>query len=108
MSAGALLVDEKTTRMLLEAPQRLHEVMKTEYPQGVTLDEGILREWREATKGIFVMRSTELLALAAERGFFSEYGAEAHKALHAALLSLRSSGCSLTSNELREYTQMRV
>ncbi len=108
VSASALLVDEKTTRMLVEAPLKLFDAMSSEYEGRVTLNEDALAQWRELTKGIFIMRSSELLALCAERGFFRQYGKYEDAALHSALLALRNAGCSLTTNELREYGQLRV
>ena len=108
MSADGLLVDEKTTRMLVEDPLKLAESIGREYAGRPQVNESALTELRELTRGIFVTRSSELLAVAGGQGFFKEYRGLQEHALRAALLTLRNAGCSLTTDELREYSQMRV
>ncbi len=108
VGAHALLIDEKTTRMLIENPFKLVDVMQGEYGSKIEVDEESLAKFRELTKSIFVMRSAEALVVAAKRGFFEDYGADRDEALQAALYSLRESGCSITTGELEEYEKMKL
>lgn len=98
-----LLVDEKTTRLLLEDPKRLKELMQGEYQRKVTVNDSNLARFRQLAGEVFVVRSTELVALAVRRGFFAEYGEERLEAFHSSLYALRYAGCSISSDELVEY-----
>lgn len=101
-----LLVDEKTTRLLIEEPHRLHQIIEGEYQRKVTVNETNLNRFKELVGPVFVMRSTELVAMAVKRGFFKEYGEHALEAFHSALYALRFAGCSISSDELIEYEKL--
>ena len=105
-SAQAIAVDEKTTRLLVESPSTLLERVATEFDSSVGFNERNLRSWYALLPKTTVMRSAELIAIAARRGFFSEYGPLEAEALQAALASVRNAGCSLTENELEEYSSL--
>lgn len=99
--AGGLLIDEKTTRLLLESPQTLLEKISGEYENKVKVSEGALEEWKRRTEGMFVLRSSELLTMAVSKGFFAPYRSLARQALGAALHAVRNAGCSVSEEEMR-------
>ena len=103
---GALLIDEKTTRLLVEDPEKLRASMEVEYRQSVKVDRQRITSFREKTKGTAIIRSSELLAIAHKKGFFFGFGERADEAFHAALYSLRQSGCSISGHELEEYQKI--
>ncbi len=98
-----LLVDEKTTRLLIESPKTLVERLRGEYKTSVEIDEAAMRAFKTGLEKITVIRSTELIAVAASLGFFADYGTAAQDATHTALGALQLAGCSVSSDELREY-----
>jgi hypothetical protein len=102
--AQGIAVDEKTTRLLVESPSTLLERVATEFDSGVGFNEKNLRAWYALLPKTTVMRSTELLAIAARRGYFAEYRPFEVEALQATLAAVRNAGCSLTENELEEYS----
>lgn len=104
--AGALMVDEKTTRLLIEDPEGLRKTIRAEYKEPVELNKKVLREFESATKGIRCIRSTELLWIAAEKGFFDRFGDDKREALKAAIQCLRGAGCSISHRELDEYESL--
>ena len=106
--ADAIAVDEKTTRLLLEDPYKMLDKVRMEFRSKVDIDAEKLRQWRKLVGTATVMRSSELLAIAAEKGYLREFGSSQGEALHAALFSLKSAGCSLTTKELGEYSQVRI
>ncbi|MFA6048726.1 MAG: hypothetical protein WC792_02145 [Candidatus Micrarchaeia archaeon] len=108
VGAKALLIDEKTTRLLIENPYKLAELMQGEYGSKIGVNEGRLSEFRKMTRNLFVLRSAEALAVAAKRGFFRDYGDSQQEAFHSALYALREAGCSITTGELDEYEKMSV
>ncbi|MBI3588723.1 hypothetical protein HY095_05995 [Candidatus Micrarchaeota archaeon] len=106
--SSAVVVDEKTTRLLCENPGALRERLSQEYEAGVGMDDALVGEFQSKTRGISFIRSCELLCIAAKKGFFSKYGKLQNEAFHSALYSLKAAGCSLTDGELREYEAIRV
>ncbi len=108
VGAKALLIDEKTTRLLIENPAKLAGLMQGEYGENIEINDDSLALFRKMTRNLFVLRSSEALAMAAKRGFFREYGETEQEAFHSALYSLKESGCSITTNELDEYEKISV
>jgi len=106
--ASALAIDEKTTRLLIEDPQKLLRALKEEYAGKLVVNEPALQRFADKTKGIRIIRSAEIVAAAAEKGFFKQYRGLENQAFHAALQALRRAGCSMTENELKEYAQFKV
>lgn len=105
---AGLLVDEKTTRLLIEKPEKLRDVMQAEYRQKVEMNETALASLRKRFSNIAVIRSAELLAVGAKYGFFQNYKSDANDAFHASLFALRSSGCSISTGELDEYSGINI
>ena len=101
-----LLVDEKTTRLLIESPKTLVERLRREYKANVEIDDAAMRAFQTGLESVSVVRSTELLAVAASLGFFADYGSAAQDAVHTALGALQLAGCSVSSNELRDYAKI--
>ena len=106
--AGALVIDEKTTRLLIEDPLKLRQVIQSEYEEKIEVNAGNLQEFKKRTQDILVLRSSELLAIAAMHGFFAKYKASEEEAFHASLYALKTVGCSLSQEELEEYAQVGV
>lgn len=98
-----LLIDEKTARLLLEDEKRFRDLIQAEYQRKVTVNDTSLARLRELAGEVLAVRSTELVALAAKRGFFKEFGSEELEAFHACLYALRYAGCSISAEELLEY-----
>jgi hypothetical protein len=98
-----LLVDERTTRMLIEAPFRLKEHLEEEFGINVMLDKKNYTKFREMFGSMNVARSSELVMLAYEYGFFNRYNDMKKDALEAALYKIKFSGCSIGFDEIRDY-----
>lgn len=99
--AHALLIDEKTTRMLLESPETLLKKISNEYNDKIEVNLGALAEWKQKTSGLFCMRSSELLAIAVSKAYFKPYKSLERQALAAALHAVRNAGCSVSEEEMR-------
>jgi predicted nucleic acid-binding protein len=106
--AAALAIDEKTTRLLLEDPRKLWEAVSSEYGGRLSFNELAAREFRSLACSVAVIRSSEIIAVAALKGFFAEYGEFEDEAFHSALYALRRAGCSLPLPEVGEYKRVRL
>ncbi|MBI4361398.1 hypothetical protein HY572_06545 [Candidatus Micrarchaeota archaeon] len=106
-AAKGVLVDEKTTRLFIEDPTLLKESLSAEYHRPVEVNRDAWEAVRKFTGGMVAVRSTEILAMAYEYGFFDGYQQNAANAFHSALYALRNAGCSITSHELLEYQRVQ-
>lgn len=107
VGAKALLVDEKTTRLLIENPVRLYEILQEEYAGKIRMNDENLKRIRDITRGMSVVRSCDVLAAASRRGFFDGFQDKA-LAVNAAIYSLKESGCGLSNQELEQYEKMKL
>ena len=107
IGADALVIDERTTRMVLEEPQNMFGFLKNRHPGGkIVLSEGRLREIREEYYDTKIFRSTELIALAYEDGSFGSELRTSKESLEAALYAAKYSGCAVSSDEIIAYLKM--
>ncbi len=98
-----LLIDERTTRVLVEAPFKLKSHLEREFNREVSVNERLLDQFLEYVEGMYVIRSTELLVLAYQYGYFDKYGDDLKdRALESALYTLKFSGCSVSFEEINE------
>ncbi|MEW6035969.1 MAG: hypothetical protein AB1529_05120 [Candidatus Micrarchaeota archaeon] len=100
-----ILVDERTTRMLIEAPFRLKEHLESEFQVNVMVNKNSYRDLSSRVSGLNVLRSSELVMLAYERGFFKNFGNLQRAALEAALYKMKYSGCSISFEEIHGYLE---
>ncbi len=106
MQARAILVDEKTTRLFIEDPALLQQSLEQEYRGKVKHNADASNELKKMLQGMNCVRSTEILAMAFEKGYFGGFGKNEEKAFHASLYAVRKAGCSITTHELLEYQEM--
>lgn len=103
MNADALVIDERTTRMLLEEPQNLRSLLEFRHRKKIRFDEKKLFEFRRLFGGTKIFRSSELLALAYEKNCFGKELEHSKASLKAALFSVKYAGCAITENEINDY-----
>ncbi|MBI2445159.1 hypothetical protein HYV43_02100 [Candidatus Micrarchaeota archaeon] len=107
MQARAILVDEKTTRLFIEDSALLRQSLEREYRGKVKVNADASERLQKLLKGMNCVRSTEVLAIAFEKGFFQAYAKNEEKAFHAALFAVKKAGCSITTHELLEYQEVK-
>jgi len=100
---AALVVDERTTRMLIEVPSKLRGLMESRHRSRISVDRGNVKRFREMFKGMSIVRSVELIALAFERGLFKGELQQNKQALHAALYAAKYSGCAVSGREIDAF-----
>jgi len=61
-----------------------------------------------ANTGIRFFRSSELLLLAYEKGYFADYGKLKEDAIEASLYKLKYSGCAVGFGEISDYISRNV
>ena len=97
-----MLIDERTTRTLIEAPDILKQHFEDEFRVHITTNVENLDKFRQMTKDIKILRSSELLILAYNKGYFSSFSNQ-KDVLEAALYRLKYNGCALSFEEIQEF-----
>lgn len=101
LGSPAIVVDERTLRLILEDPIALRNLLEKEVGDIVSVNSGVLKKIREEYR-LEVMRSAELLALAMEAGILKMD----REWFEAALYALKFNGCSITRREIEEYVTL--
>lgn len=101
IDADVVLMDERTTRMLLESPFVLKDHMEKELGVNVMVNKRSFDSFKESSEGLKVIRSAELASVAYGAGYFSTYS-DPKKMLESTLYSLKYGGCSIGFDEIDE------
>jgi len=97
---NVLVVDERTTRMLVEKPENLKELLEKKMHTNVKLKESNFKEFN----GFKIIRSTELIYIAYKKGLINLRGKEV---LDALLYALKFKGCAISSEEIEEIKKIK-
>ena len=97
---NVLVVDERTTRMLVEKPENLKELLEKKMHTNVKLKESNFKEFN----GFKIIRSTELMYVAYKKGLINLKGKEV---LDALLYALKFKGCAISSEEIEEIKNIK-
>jgi len=103
-----ILMDERTARMLVEAPESLRQHLEHELGKQIGINEDSLSAFSRATRKLRFFRSTELILLAHELGYFADYGELEREAVEASLYKLKYSGCAIGFGEIGEYSRKHL
>jgi predicted nucleic acid-binding protein len=111
LHADALVVDERTTRYLIDKPEMLVKRMEQKLHTHVEIDRLSLQRLKELVKGIKVIRSVELVAVAFEKGLLDLYITEKEKGmmpdirknlLESVLWTVKLNGCAVAESEIND------
>jgi hypothetical protein len=102
--AEALVVDERTTRLLIEHPARLHKVLKRKLHTNVKMNKDQIEAFQHKVHGVKVLRSIELMTVAYELGLLDIYLPNMKNAreelVDAILWGLKIDGCAISKREI--------
>ncbi len=106
LQTDALLMDERTTRILVEDPVSMKNHLEHEFGTHIMVNKKNLSDFSSKMRELSVIRSTELLFVAYENGFLSNFEGIEAKAAEAALHKLKYSGCAVSFKEINKYVKM--
>jgi hypothetical protein len=101
-----LLMDERTTRLMIEAPFKIANHLEDELNKEVFVNEKNLREVTRILSKFKVIRSTELVSIAYTKGFFSKYGESQRAMFEASLYRLKYSGCAISFEDIGQIIKV--
>lgn len=109
LKANALVIDERTTRMLLENQSALTKILSNKLHAKVTIDKNNLKKFQKELTKINIIRSSELLTIAYELGLFNKYlknGVNKRTLLDGLLWGTRLRGCSISTQEINDIIRL--
>lgn len=111
LDSSALVVDERTTRVLVERPLLLRKILGRKLHTHMEVHNGNIREFQKEAK-IRVLRSVELVTIAYEMGLLDEYIAEIpnprRTLLESVLWGVKLNGCAVSVSEIEEILRLEV
>jgi len=108
--AEAMVMDERTLRLLVENPEKLKQVLSSRMHTKVELNKENIKRFKNLVKDINIIRSTELAYIAYKLKLLDKY-ITAKKVLdktlrkellEGTLWALKLKGCSISENEINE------
>lgn len=107
--ADGIVVDERVTRTIIENPYGLKNHMERKLHTKLSVNKGELSKLSDELDDIPLIRSTELIAVAFEKGILDKYfkpkSISKKDVLEAALWSVKLRGCSITDKEIYEIIE---
>ncbi len=109
LQSDAIVVDERTTRVLIEEPQRLAQLFEAKLHTPITVNKNNLALFQEKVNALPVLRSSELGVIAFEIGLFDRYALKGEEAyvsnprlnvLDGVLWGLKLRGCAISTEEI--------
>lgn len=107
INADALVVDERTTRLLIEDSEKLRKLLEIKLHCKIKVNNENLKLFKDLTKDIKIIRSSELLFIAYENGLFDKFKAEFTKKelLNSVLWGTKLRGCSISEEEINKIVE---
>jgi hypothetical protein len=119
LGSSAVVIDERTMRLLIEEPEKIREILEKKLHTRVEAEPQKMRLIKEMTRGVQVIRSSELALVAYEHGLLDDYiinaeelnksGITHHKIkdphvllVEALLWALKLNGCSISTKEIEQ------
>jgi len=100
-----VLIDERTSRVLIEGPDVMCHHLEEELHRSIRINNKYLDRFQQMTGGLSLFRSSELLILAYEHGYFKKFKGLEKEALEAALYGIKFAGCSISFEEIEDFTR---
>ncbi len=110
LNSDAFVVDERTTRTLIEDPKKEASILKHKLHTNITVNEDNLKKFREMTKNIRIIRSVELVTVAYKLGLLNEFLLNIEKPketlLDSVLWGVKLNGCAVSRKEIEQIVRM--
>ena len=110
LDTNIIAVDERTTRLLIEDPDKLAFILRHKLHTKIAVNKKALREFTSLTKGIKVLRSVEIVTIAYELGLLDSYiptfpdGRK--RLLDSILWGVKLDGCSVSRREIEQIIKL--
>ena len=104
--ADAFVVDERTTRLLIENPKKLRHILEHNLNTKITENKNNLNEFKKITGDVRMIRSVELATISYEKGLLDKYIANMPNSketlLESVLWGIKLNGCAVSKKEIEQ------
>ncbi len=108
--SSAVVIDERTTRVLMEDPRSLVDILEHRLQKKIKTNADSINEFVRRTKELKVLRSVELIVLAYEKGLLNKFLPISKDPkgdlLSAVLWGLKLHGCAISEREIEEIVKL--
>ncbi len=112
LNSDAIAIDEKTTRLLIENPRRVGDILKNTLHTPISVNEKNLKDFSDFSKGIKIIRSVELVTMAYEKGYLDEFITKIPDArrnlLESVLWGVKLNGCAVSKDEIEQILKLEI
>jgi len=107
INADALVVDERTTRLLIEDDEKLRKLLEYKLHCKIKVNNENLKLFKDLTKDMKIIRSSELLFIAYENNLFDRFKANFtnKELLSSVLWGTKLRGCSISEEEINKIVE---
>ncbi|MBW2981068.1 hypothetical protein KY360_06655 [Candidatus Woesearchaeota archaeon] len=109
LRTNIFVVDERTTRLVIESPDKLIGILERTMHTKIEVDRENLNKFSEFTKDIQLIRSVELVTRAYELGFLDKYLLNIQNPkrtlLESILWGVKLDGCSVSKREIEKILE---
>lgn len=110
LNSDAFIIDERTTRTLIENTKREISILKRTLHVDIKVNEENLKKFKEIVKGIKILRSVELVTVAYELGLLNEFLPNIENPrktlLDSVLWGVKLNGCSVSKREIEQILKI--
>ncbi len=110
LNSDAIVIDEKVTRLLIENPRRILELLRATLHTPITINESNLKEFNSFARSIKTIRSVELMVVAYERGLLDNFITKIPDArknlLEGVLWGVKLNGCAVSKDEIEQIMKI--
>jgi hypothetical protein len=116
-NADAIVIDERTTRTLIESPELLKTILEKKLHTEIKINDSNFKKLKQEIGKLFVLRSFELVAMAFELGLLNKYMLEEEKkklpnlkraVLEGVLWAVKLNGCSVKREDIYTLIKMEL
>ncbi len=107
INAEAVVVDERTTRLILENPYRLRKTLSKKFRGVVKIHKERLKEFEKHFSTLRIIRSVELALIGLDRGYFNSMIRFENKEnfVKSLLWALKVNGAAISEREIEVLTK---
>ena len=110
LDTNVIVVDERTTRLIIENPHKLKNILEHRLHTKVDVNDNNLKKFRNITKNIKIIRSVELVTIAFELGLVDKYIPNIENGkrtlLESLLCGVKLDGCSVSKSEIGQIMRL--
>ena len=112
INSDAIVIDEKTTRFLIENPTMVAEILKKTLHTSVSVNENNLKDFENFVRNIKTIRSIELVTVAYEHGLLNDFITKIPDAkknlLEGVLWGVKLNGCAVSRDEIEQIVKLEM